>query len=327
VNPSFRRLTLLAAALLCASSLCAPSVYAQGFPAKPVRMVVPFPPGGSSDAVGRILGERLGEEWKQPLVIDNKPGAGTTIASTFVANSAPDGYTLYLQGISTHASAGALYKNTSFDPIKAFTPVGNVTMSPFVLVVNPAIKANSAKELVDLARSKPEGLAYASSGAGGSPHLYSEMLARATGSKFLHVPYKGMAPAIVALVAGEVNFLVSDVAVMPQVRAGKARALAVTSPRQSVLVPGVPTMAESGIPGLAMVAYIAVLGPAGMPRDIVATLNTQINRALANNDVRQKLLAQGFEPFGTTPEEVGNLLATETQRLGQVIRDIGIKLD
>jgi tripartite-type tricarboxylate transporter receptor subunit TctC len=307
--------------------LAAGQAFAQAYPSKPVRMVIPFPPGGSSDAVGRVIAERLGEEWKQPVVIDNKPGAGTTIASAFVAAAPADGYTLYLQGVSTHASAGALYKNISFDPIKSFTPVANVSQSPFILVVNPSVKASTAKELMDLGRAKPEGLSFGSSGAGGSPHLYVEMLARATKNKFLHVPYKGVAPAILAVVAGEVNFVVADVAVMPQVRAGKVRALAVTTPQPSELVPGVPTMAQSGISGMAMPSYIAVIGPAGIPRDVVGSINAQINRALANADVKQKLLAQGFEPAPGTPEELGALLAAETQRLTQVIREAGIKLD
>ena len=308
-------------------ALLAANAIAQGFPAKPVRLVVPFPPGGSSDAVGRVIGERLGDEWKQPVIIENKPGAGTTIASAFVASSAPDGYTLYLQGVSTHASAGALYRNLSFDPAKAFTPVANVSMSPFVLVVHPSVKATSARELLQLGQARAESLSYGSSGSGGSPHLFVEMLASANGVKFLHVPYKGMGPAIVALIAGEVNFAVADVAVMPQVRSGKVRALAVSTPRQSELVPGVPTMAESGVPGMVMPSYIAVLGPAGMPREVTATINAQINRALANSDVRQKLLAQGFEPSGGTPEELGALLVAETQRLGDIIRKSGIKLD
>jgi tripartite-type tricarboxylate transporter receptor subunit TctC len=313
--------------LSIATLVFAANAFAQGFPAKPVRMVVPFPPGGSSDVVGRILGERLSEEWRQPMLIDNRAGAGTTIASAYVAGAAPDGYTLYLQGISTHATAAALYKNISFDPVKSFTMVGNVTASPFILAVNSASPAKSAKELIDIARAKPGNLTFGSSGAGGSPHLFTEMLGRSTGTRFLHVPYKGMAPAIVALVAGEVNALVADMAIMPQVRGGKVRALAVTSPRQTALVPGVPTMVESGVPGLAMVAYIAVLGPANMPRDLTATLNGQINRALANADMQQKLNAQGFEPHPTTPEELGKLLATEIQRLGQVIRDADVKLN
>ena len=320
--------SLIARMLLpLASAVLVTNAAGQGFPGKPVRLVIPFPPGGSSDAVGRIIGERLGEEWKQPVIIDNKPGAGTTIASAFVVGSAPDGYTLYLQGVSTHASAGALYKNLSFDPAKAFTPVANVSMSPFVLVVNNPVKANTARELLQLGQAKAEALSYGSSGNGGSPHLFVEMLAAANGIKFLHVPYKGMGPAIVALIAGEVNFVVADVAVMPQVRAGKVRALAVSTPKPSVLVPGVPTMAESGVPGMVMPSYIAVLGPAGMPRDVTASINAQINRALANNDVRQKLLAQGFEPAGGTPEELGALLNAETQRLTEIIRKTGVKLD
>ena len=313
--------------LLAGSLLCAAQAFAQGFPSKPVHMVIPFPPGGSSDAVGRIIGERLSEEWKQPVVIDNKPGAGTTIASAFVAGSPPDGYTLYLQGISTHASAGSLYKNLSFDPAKAFTPVANVSMSPFILVVHPGVKANTAKELLQLGAAKPEALSYASSGNGGSPHLFVEILANANNVKFLHVPYKGFGPAIVALIAGEVNFAVADVAIMPQVRSGKVRALAVSTPRQSVLVPGVPTMAESGVPNMVMPSYIAVLGPAGMPRDVTMGINAQIMRAIANEEVKKKLLAQGFEPSGSTPEELGSLLAAETQRLSQIIRSTGIKLD
>ena len=322
---TFRRATARVTGI--AAMLLAGVCGAQGFPSKAVRMVIPFPPGGSSDAVGRIIGERLAEEWKHPVIIENKPGAGTTIASAFVASSAPDGYTLYLQGVSTHASAGALYKNLGFDPAKAFTAVANVSMSPFILVVNPAVKANTAKELLQLGQTKPEALSYASSGNGGSPHLFVEILANANGIKFLHVPYKGFGPAIVALIAGEVNFAVADVAVMPQVRAGKVRALAVSTPRQSVLVPGVPTMAESGVPNMAMPSYIAVLGPAGMPRDVTATINAQINRAVANDDVKKKLLAQGFEPAPGTPEELANLLTAETQRLTQIIQRTGIKLD
>lgn len=313
--------------LLAGSLLCAAQAVAQGFPSKPVRMVIPFPPGGSSDAVGRILGERLSEEWKQPVVIENRPGAGTTIASAFVAGSSPDGYTLYLQGISTHASAGSLYKNLSFDPAKAFTPVGNVSMSPFILVVHPSVKANTARELLALGAAKPEALSYGSSGNGGSPHLFVEILANANNVKFLHVPYKGFGLAIVALIAGEVNFAVADVAIMPQVRSGKVRALAVSTPRPSVLVPGVPTMAESGVPNMVMPSYIAVLGPAGMPRDITAGINAQINRTVANDDVKKKLLAQGFEPAPGTPEELGSLLNAETQRLSQIIQRTGIKLD
>ena len=317
-----KRLFLCAVALLCASG-----VMAQSFPSRPVRMIVPFPPGGSSDAVARILAERLTGEWKQPMVVENRPGAGTTIASAFVAGSPPDGHVLYLQGVSTYASTGALYRNLSFDPVKGFTPVANVTISPFVLAVHPSVNATTAKELVQLARAKPGALSYGSSGSGGTPHLFAEVLANGTGTRFLHVPYKGLGPAMTALISGEINFLIADVTVMPHVKAGKVRALAVTTPKQTPVVPGVPTLAESGIPGMSLPSYIAELGPAGMPRDLVGTINADMNRALANNDVRQKLLALGFEPAGGTPEELAAMMSAEVQRLTAIIRDAGVKLD
>lgn len=313
-------------ALSAAALLCAAQAAAQTFPAKPVRMVVPFPPGGSSDAVARILAERLTETWKHPMIVENRPGAGTTIASAFVVSQPPDGHTLYLQGISTYASTGSLYKNLSFDPLK-FTAVANVTISPFILAVHPSVKAHTARELIELARSRPGTLTYGSSGAGGSPHLFAEVLARGTGTKFLHVPYKGLGPAMAALVAGEINFVVADVTVMPQVRAGKVRALAVTTPKQTAVAPGVPTMAESGVPGMVMPSYIAVLGPPGIPRDIVNAINTDINRAVDNAEVRKKLFGLGFEPAGGTPEELAKMLSEEVQRLSPIIREAGLKLD
>ncbi len=299
----------------------------QAFPQKPVRMVVPFPPGGSADAIARVLAKALTEEWKQPMLVENRPGAGTTIASAFVASAPPDGYMLYLQGISTYASTGSLYKNLSFDPLKSFTPIANVTMSPFILVVHPSVKASTVKELVELARAQPGSLRYGSSGAGGTPHLFTEMLAHDTGTAFLHVPYKGVGPAITALLAGEIHFLVADVAVMAQMRAGKVRALAVTTPRQTALVPGVPTMAESGMANMVMPSYVGVFGPTGMPREIVVSLNASLNRALIHPDVRKQLFGLGFEPAGSTPEELAAMLSAEVQRLSIIIRNAGVKLD
>lgn len=305
----------------------APMAMAQSFPAKPVRLVIPFPPGGSSDVIGRMLAERLGEEWKQPVVVENRPGAGTTIASAYVASAAPDGYTLYVQGVSSHASTAALYKNLSFDPNKAFTAVANVSMSPFILVAHPSLKANSARELLQLAKSATAPLRYGSSGNGGSPHLLGEMFAATGGVKLTHIPYKGVAPSTTALVAGEIEFAIGDVSVMPQVRAGKIRALAVSTPKPTALVPGVPTFAESGVQGLVMPSYIAILGPAGMPREVTLAINTQVNRAITNDAFKQKLFGLGFEPAGGTPEELANLLTFETQRLTQIIEKTGIKLD
>lgn len=310
-----------------ASAVLVANAAAQGFPGKPVRLVIPFPPGGSSDAVGRIIGERLGEEWKQPVIIDNKPGAGTTIASAFVVGSAPDGYTLYLQGVSTHASAGALYKNLSFDPAKAFTPVANVSMSPFVLVVNNTVKANTAREMLQLGQAKPEALSYGSSGNGGSPHLFVEMLAAANGIKFLHVPYKGMGPAIVALIAGEVNFVVADVAVMPQVRAGKVRALAVTTPEPTPLVPGVPTVNAAGLPGYEYTSVIGFLAPAKTPAAIINRLSSELVQILRAPEVNRQLFESGVEAFGTTPEGFAARMKADIEQWRQIIRENGIKVE
>ena len=314
---------LLASVLAVVSTL----LQAQSYPLRPVKIVVPFPPGGSSDAVARVLGERLSEEWKQPVLIENRPGAGTTIAGAYVAAAAADGYTLFLQGVATYATTGSLYRNLAFDPLKGFAPVSMLSVSPFILVTRNGLGVNSAKELAELARSKPGALSYGSSGSGGSPHLFAEMMARSTGTRFLHVPFKGLAPAVMAALSGDVDFLVADVAVMPQVRAGKLKALAVSTARQTTLAAGIPTMAESGLPGLVMPSAIAMLTTAGTPREVISAINAQINRVLANNDVRQKLIAQGFEPSGSTPEELASLLTEEVRRLSAVIREVGVKLD
>src|SRR5256884_5929176 len=211
----------------------------QGYPSKPVKIIVPFPPGGSADAAARIVAEKTGEEWKQPVLVENKPGAGTTIAAAFVAGSAPDGYVLYLTGPISHAVSAALYKNPGYDAVSSFAAVARVASAPFILVVNPSVKANSVRELIELARARPGALTYASSGTGAAPHLAAEMLASMTGPKFVHVPFKGTAPALAALLGGQVDFQIADVAAIPHMRAGKLRALAVTTARPSALVPGV----------------------------------------------------------------------------------------
>src|SRR5438132_1510624 len=251
----------------------------QGYPSKPVKIIVPFPPGGSADASGRIVAEKMSEEWKQPVLVENKPGAGTTIAAAFVAGSVPDGHVLYLTGPVSHAVSAALYKNLGYDAVSSFTAVARVASAPFILVVHPSVKANSVQELVDLARARPGALTYASSGSGAAPHLATEMLASMTGTKFVHVPFKGTAPALVALLGGQVDFQVADVAAIPHVRAGKLRALAVTTAKPSVLVPGVPTVAESGVPGFDVPSATGILAPVETPRVVVAKINSAINRA------------------------------------------------
>jgi tripartite-type tricarboxylate transporter receptor subunit TctC len=271
----------------------------RGYPSKPVKIIVPFPPGGSADAVARIVAEKLADEWKQPVLVENKPGAGTTIAAAFVASAAPDGQVLYLTG-----------------PI-----------SPYSLVVHPSVNANSLQELIDLARATPGALTYASSGSGAAPHLAAEMLASMTGTKFVHVPFRGTAPALIALLGAQVDFQIADVAAIPHLRAGKLRALAVTTARPSALVPGVPTVAESGVPGFDVPSATGILAPAGTPREVFAKINASINRALAIEEVRQRLNAQGFEPAPATPEEFAAFLASEVRKYAKIIREAGVRID
>ena len=310
-------------ALVAAAS----TAVAQTFPSRPVKIIVPFPPGGSADAAARIVAEKTSEEWKQPVLVENKPGAGTTIAAAFVAGSAPDGYVLYLTGPISHAVSAALYKNPGYDAVSSFAAVARVASAPFILVVHPSVKANSVRELIELARARPGALTYASSGSGAAPHLAAEMLASMTGTKFVHVPFKGTAPALVALLGGQVDFQIADVAAIPHVRAGKLRALAVTTARPSALVPGVPSIAESGVPGFDVPSATGILAPAGTPREIVARINAAINSALATGDVRQRLNAQGFEAAPATPEEFAAFLASEVRKYARVIQEAGVRID
>ena len=310
-------------ALVAAAS----TAVAQPFPSRPVKIIVPFPPGGSADAAARIIAEKTSEEWKQPVLVENKPGAGTTIAAAFVAGSAPDGYVLYLTGPISHAVSAALYKNLGYDAVSSFAAVARLASAPFILVVHPSVKANSVRELIELARARPGALTYASSGSGAAPHLAAEMLASMTGTKFVHVPFKGTAPALVALLGGQVDFQIADVAAIPHVRAGKLRALAVTTARPSALVPGVPSIAESGVPGFDVPSATGILAPAGTPREIVARINAAINSALATGDVRQRLNAQGFEAAPATPEEFAAFLASEVRKYARIIQEAGVRID
>jgi tripartite-type tricarboxylate transporter receptor subunit TctC len=316
-----RAMVSFAAALLAAGAL------AQGYPAKTVRVIVPFPPGGSADAASRSMSEKLSGLWRQPVVLEHKPGAGTTIAAAYVAASPADGYTLLFCGAISHAASANLYRNLSYDAVKSFAAVGTISLSPFILVVNPRIQAASVRELIELAKAKPGALNYGSSGNGASPHLAAEMFARAGGVSMVHVPFKGMQPVLVALVAGEIDLTFADVAVMPLVRGGRLRALAVTTVRPSPLVPGVPTLAEAGVAGVDIPSVAGFIAPAGTPRETVAFINASMGKALESGDLRDRLTGLGFEPYASTPEEFGAFLAAEVRRYAQVIRDGGIRVD
>ncbi len=300
---------------------------AQPFPSKPVRIIVPFPPGGSADAAGRFIAEQLADDWKSPVVVENRPGAGTTIAAGHVAGSPPDGYTLYLLPPISHAASAALYKNLSYDPVKSFTPVGQIWTAPFIIVVHPAVKANTLQELIALARASPGKVTYASSGSGASPHLATEILAQMTGVQIVHVPFKGNTPAMTALLGAQVDFQTADVTALPLIRAGRLRALAITTAKPSALVPGVPTVAEQGVPGFDIPSGSGLIGPAGTPREVVLRINASINKSLAREEVRQRLATLGAEALSGTPEEFGAFYTAEVQKYGRVVREVGIRID
>lgn len=312
--------------LLLIAFFFAATANAQTFPGKPVRIVIPFSPGGSADAQARILGQKLGELWGQSVLIESKPGAGTTIGAAFAAAAAPDGYTLYLAGASLLIS-GSLYKNLGYDPVKSFAPVSMLASSPYVLAVHPAVKATTVKELIDLAKAKPKGVTYGSAGNGSGSHLAGELFRMLTGVEVLHVPYKGQAPALVALTGGEIDILFADVAVLPLLQGGKLRALAETGLRRSPLLPAMPLTSESGVPGYEMINWGAILAPAGTPRAIVNQVNAAINNVVQIADVRQRFNAQGFEPMGSTPEALGELLVSEAVKYAKVIKESGMKID
>ncbi|MFA5912199.1 MAG: tripartite tricarboxylate transporter substrate binding protein [Burkholderiales bacterium] len=302
---------------------------AQDFPNKTVRIIVPYPPGGSAEAQARLLAQKLSETWGQPVIVESKPGAGTTIGAAYVASSPPDGYTLYLAGTTSHLPSAILFrKSIKYDALKSFAGVSLVASSPFILAVNPSVlPANSVKEYIDLAKAKPNTITYASSGNGAGPHLAGVLLQMLTGIKLVHVPFKGSAPATVALLGGQVQSQMADVSVLPQLEGGKLRALAVTSATRSPLIPNLPTIAESGVPGYDVTYLSAILAPAGTPKAIVDQINAAINKALTSPDVRQRFNAQGFEPTGSTPEALDQLLASEMVKYEKVIKESGMKID
>lgn len=321
-----RIITALVAGLLLFAA--AGAATAQDFPNKLVRIVVPYPPGGSAEAQARILGQKLSEIWGQPVIVESKPGAGTTIGAAYVANSPPDGYTLYLAGNSSHTVSAILFrKSIKYDPLKSFAAVSLIASSPFILTVNPSVPATSVKEFIEVAKARTDPLTYASSGNGAGPHLSGVLLQNLTGMKLVHVPFKGTAPALVALLGGQVDALFADVAVIPHLQSGKLRGLAVTSAVRSPLIPNLPTIAESGVPGFDVTYLSTILAPAGTPKNIVNRINAAINTAIASQDVRDRFTAQGFEPTGSTPEALEALFAAEMAKYEKLIKDSGMQVD
>ncbi len=300
---------------------------AQSYPTRPIRIVVPFGPGGFTDVAARILQKELAPAIGQPIVIENKPGAGSTIGTTDVARSAPDGYSLVM--ISTaHVISPHLYKQIPYDAIKDFTPVMRLAEGPYVLAVHPSLPVKNVADLIALAKAKPNTIDYASSGNGSAQHLVGALFVTMAGAPLSHVPYKGSSQAMNDVLGGIVK--VSFVGVpnaLANLQAGKIKALAVTSLTRSPLAPEVPTVDEAGVPGYEINVWFGVVGPAGIPRDTVARLNSEINRILQMPDVRERFRNGGVEPVGGTPEKFGEHLHSEIIKWGRVVKESGAKVE
>lgn len=301
--------------------------WAQSWPTKPVRMIIAFPPGGPTDLVSRVLAQRLSEQLGQQVIVDNKPGAGGNIAAEMAAKATPDGYTIFYN-TSAIVIGPALYGKVNYDTLKDFAPVALTASVPMVLVVNPQLPARSVKEFLDLAKAKTGALNYSSSGTGTITHLASAMMSSQTGVQTQHIPYKGSAPGLVDLAAGQTQFMIDTInTVLPYVRDNRLRGLAVTSSKRSSLLPDLPTLAESGLPGFDAAAWQGIVVPTGTPAEIVQKLNTEVNKALAHPDLRARLAAQGAEILGGTPAEYAAHLRTEMPRWAKAVKDSGAKAE
>ena len=314
-------------AAVAAGCLFAATGYAQTYPVKPIRFLVGFPPGGTSDILARTIGQKLGEAVGQQVVIDNRPGAGGNIGAEAAAKSAPDGYTIFMSTTSQAISA-SLYSKLNYDLVRDFAPITQAVNYTNLLVVHPSLPVRSVKELIALAKARPGELNYGTAGNGTPPHMTGELFNSYTGVKLQHVPYKGGAPAIADLLGGQITIMFDNVPpLLPHVQAGKMRPLAVTSLKRISVLRDVPTLDEAGLKGFDSVAWNGVLAPAGTPKEIVARLNSEILRILSLPDVRERLSSQGADPVGGTPEQFAALIRSEIQKWAKVVKDSGAKVD
>lgn len=315
---------LRALAAACAVLAAAPAARADTYPSKPITLIVPFPAGSGTDAVGRIFGAELGNILGQQIVVENKPGANATIAASYVARAKPDGYTLFVTTNTSHSAAPFLMKNVPYDPVKDFTPIARGGNLPFILVVNPKRPWKSVGDLIADARQHPGKITYASGNSTGI--VAGATLSNRAKVDLLHIPYKGTPQALTDVVGGQVDFMFTDLASgLPFVQSGQLRALAVSTAQRSAIVPDLPSMAESGVPDFDLNSWNGYFGPAGMPPDIVAKLNAAIKQVVAKPDVRHRLAALGFDAFSSTPEEFAQFVSEQRDLWGKLIRDAGIE--
>ena len=316
-----------AAVVAVISAVLAGSAMAQSYPNKPVKLIVPFAPGGFTDVVARILGQKLSLAMGQQFVVENKAGAGSTIGTDFVAKAAPDGYTLVMVS-STHVISPWIYKSMPYDPIKSFTVVGKLVDSPYVLLVNPKVVANNVQDFIKLAKAAPDTIHYASSGNGSAQHLMGGLFVQMTGAPLKHVPYRGSSGAANDLVAGVVESSFAGVPnALAQVPQGRLKALAVTTAKRIAQLPDVPTMQEAGVAGYDASVWLALLAPAGTPRDVVMKLNTEIVKLMGTADTKKALFDAGVEVSPSTPEAMADYMLQELERWGKVVKETGVKLE
>lgn len=300
------------------------TAHAQTYPTKAIRVVVPFAPGGTSDIIGRTLGLRLSEAWKQPVIMDNRAGVAGSLGASIAAKSPPDGYTLLVGNVGPIAVNNQVYKTVGYDSLKDFTPITLAVTAPQVVVVHPSVPVKTFREFNALVK-KHKGMTYGSSGPGSISHLCAELYKRMTKTEILHVPFKASAFITTAVLGGEIDLVFSDMAVvLPHVQAGRLRALAVTGPKPTPLVPGLPTVAESGVPGFNMTSWWGMFGPAGIPQPIVTQLNTELVRILRTPDVQKIFATLGVDAATSTPEELAALVKAEVPKYAKLISEIGI---
>jgi tripartite-type tricarboxylate transporter receptor subunit TctC len=312
---------------LIGASACCGGAHAQGYPSKPVRFVVGFPAGGATDVVARTISQKLGESLGQPVLVDNRGGAASNIGAELVATSPKDGPTIFMGTVSTSINP-SLYKKLAYDPLRDFTPVSRVSSTPFLFVVHPSLPARSVKEFITLAKSKPGELNYGSAGSGSGGHLFVEMFGSMARVKLTQVPYKGAAPATTATLSGETLFMFDNiVTTLPLAKAGKLRALAVTTATRSAAAPDMLTIAEAGVPGYDANAWFGVFAPAGTPQPVINRLNTEIVRIVKLPEMRERFLALGAEPVGSTAQEFGAFFRNEVEKWAKVVKTSGAQVD
>jgi tripartite-type tricarboxylate transporter receptor subunit TctC len=304
------------------------SISAQAFPTKPVKIIVAFPPGGGTDIVARLLAQRLGEAWGQAVVVENRAGASGTVGTEAAARADPDGHTLFMATMGNMTANQHLYPRMTVDPLRAFAPITKVVDVHFVFLANPALPAKGVQELIELAKKRPGEIAYSSSGPGGAPHLAMELFKRRAGIDVQHVPYKGSGPSFNDLIGGRVMLTMDSlVQSLPHIRAGRLKALAVLGPRRTALLPEVPTIAESGLPGYALTNWFGLLAPAATPKQVLVQLNGDVLRILKQEDLQKKIADLGADVVGNSAEEFGAAMRAESAQWAEVIKAAGIRVE